>query len=993
MFNGTNSARNCAIALQSYIDASDAWISNHLYSTVQTFLPSAETTTYTDYITTTLCDGIPRAISPHLSFLTTTGGGYLIPQVLASNYTEKPPCSLGPQYCTLQQEIFSSKLADYESGEQAWWSYITARNDTDLCTGISGVFTCNVPGAPQSPLAPSSPYCTPYTACSTCQITAGSVRLLYWPSTAVPNNNICPSPNVTNTTTFTAEPTGKGPNTQVFDGFTLTSPTAYMSFSGIVVSWCSNQSTIKTNTIIPVNPTDVSSLRSVPWPAGQAPGVNVPYINYEGPYSFDYGDFNTPMPYSAYTNAWFCFGDPSEFCAIMTPDKYGPILSYPKSFIQMVDPLLSSCTLEYGYRGVYDPPHALQLQPSAALPAPLSPSANPKPHTSETPADPITIPTTSASAQPPPVAPTPSPTTRRTPIANPSNAPPSPSSSPGQRVPGPEIPGDAPGGNTGAAQTKDPPPAQPAQQPSAGGVPTAEPDTQPGSHSGGNGDPQNLSPGNVLSSGGDPANGAGGEIASILRGAGGSPSHPADSDPAQDPGNPGTENRPGADGSSDGGAGIASILANGGTGSGEFDGNTGSSSGSTGAQIPSVVGGTGGQPIYRIPNDPGAVSIAGTTLRAGDHTEVAGTPVSVGNGYVVVGSGAQASTLSLAENVADPGGSGAVLTFGSKTFTAVQEPGHNGAVVIGDQIVSLGGAPITVAGHTVSLGNHGLTVDGSSTIALGPLVTGDTSSVAKNMAVISLGSSKVTAIEQDHGVVAIGTQTLSVGGPEITMDGHVVSLGSNGVVVDGSSTIGLEQLASADLIKEMKATAIITLGSSELTAFEESNGDMVIRTQTISIGGPAITVDGHVLSDGPNGVIVDGAKTVPWSSLSGAVAEEALITAVDGKVLTAIEQSNHAGTVVVDGSVTLMVGGPDATIDGEVISLGTGGLVVNGSVTEPFSIASTTTPTDGQSLGHATVAATSSGETKSSSVTSTSAALKIPRFALWILGFIYLLRG
>ncbi|KAI9692820.1 MAG: hypothetical protein M1822_004814 [Bathelium mastoideum] len=1016
--NDTSSARSCAIALQNYIDASAAWFSNHTSSTTQKFAPSTGTSISYQYITTTLCDGVPRAISPSPVTVTTTAGGYWNPTFVAIPYPEKPPCSLDAEDCDLLLDVYSSRIVSYESADEAWLTY----NSVHSVTGVQ-VFPNTLP---------VSPTCTPYTPCHSCQVSANSMRLLYWPSTAVPNNNICPSQNGTNMTTFTATQTGDGPNTQVFEGMTLTSPTAYMSFAGVVVSWCSNQSTIKTNTIIPVNPTDVSSLRSVITPVfnPSAPG---PYINYKGPYSFDYGDLNTPMPYSAYTNWWSCFGDPDYFCATMTPDLYGPILQYPSSFIQIIDPSLSTCELGYAYRGVYDPPHALQQQPSAALP--MNPhkfsASSPAQTSSRIPADPATSPANSASAKSSPVPPTPSPTPYIPPGASSPKAPPLMPPSTGQHTAGSGTSKDPSGGDPVPEQGSGSQAPQPSQQPPAAASPSdSDPDSDSDPHVTGNGGSESVDPGHapdpanppkstpnnagdpaqdaggnivgILSAGGsqpqspgsgtagDPAQNAGGHVVGILNHGGGSQPQPPGSGAADDPGNIGLANEPEPDPSGNGGAAIISVLAHGGTSSGVSDPQAGPSSSNTGVEDPGVIAAmVGDEPIYQVPNDPSSVRVAGASLHEGDQTEIGGTPVSMGSGYIVVGTGAEASKIPL---TSDEGSlEGAILTLGSKAYTVYQEPGQNGAVVIGSQTLSIGGPPVTVGGHVVSLGGDGVVVDGSSTAVLDVPVTVDPAMVAKATGVLSFGSPQITAFEESDGNMVVGTQTLSVGGPAITMDGHLVSLGSQGVVVDGRSTVAIDSSVAAGQGLQAKATAVIFLGSSRITAFEEGNGDVVIGTQTLSVGGSAVTIDGHTLSDAPGGIVVDNSRTVSWSEISGAMgSEEARITAADGKILTAVEEPGHAGTIIIDGSITLSAGGPDATVDGEVISFASGALVVNGSVTETLSSIPTTTLANSQLVDKATSTASSARNTGTISAASTSTMLKVPDLAFGTLWFFYL---
>ncbi|KAL9077053.1 MAG: hypothetical protein Q9157_003501 [Trypethelium eluteriae] len=825
-----------------------------------------------------------------------------------------------------------------------------------------------------------------------------------------------------------------GPNTQVFEGMTLTSPTAYMSFSGVGVDWCGTQSIVKTNTIIPVDPHDVSSLRVVPYPIAGEP---YPYGTFAGPYSFNYGDFNTPMPYSAYTNAWFCHGEPANFCPIMTPDQYSPIVAYPKSFMEILNPMYSACTLIYDYRGVYDPPHALQQEPSAAQPIPVSPTTPPARGPSPIPTGPNMNPTTPASASPPIIAPTPSRTPNQQPTPNPtepSAAGPPPSY---PQPPGQGGSGDPAGNDPRPAQDPNPPPAQPAQDPPPGNPPS-DPDSDPrpapgpaGNDNGNvNGDPGTPSSGNTPrpeggssegdpARGGDPAQAVGGNIVSMLLspggrgGGGGGGSSGANAGADSDPSNGGAPENSGygygsssgSDSPSDPGIDILPALAEGGSNPrpspGDFapgqgassGGGGGSAGGDAGAQDPRVVAQVGGQPVYAIPNEPNAVQIAGATLRPGSQTEMGGTPVSVGNGYLVVASGAQASTVAL-------GGSGVAQDLrvvgkvgGLLVYAVPNDPDGvqiDGTTLRAGTMTEIGGAPVSVGNGYVVVGSGaaastislpGTTAGANARLGLG----GDNGAgnaivqaAAGTGAVLTLGSQTLTALDEPghSGIVVIGSQTLSLGGPLATIDGHVMSVGSNGLVIDGSSTVALATPLTADSGSGTKATAVVSLGSDVVTASEESNGDMVIGTQTLSVGGPALTIDGHVFSDGPNGVVIDGSRTASWAPFSGIAEEEVRVTGADGKVLTAVEESGHPGTVVMDGSITLSVGGPAITVDGEVVSLAPGGLVVNGSVTKAFSNAPITASATNTAANSATGAATRFGNAQA---TSTNIALNRSR--------------
>ncbi|KAL9088565.1 MAG: hypothetical protein Q9165_006085, partial [Trypethelium subeluteriae] len=547
----------------------------------------------------------------------------------------------------------------------------------------------------------------------------------------------------------------------------------------------------------------------------------------------------------------------------MTPDRYAPIIAYPKSFIQSIDPSLSTCVLQSPYAGVYDPPHALQQQPSAALPISQSPYPNPQTHTSSSEADTsIAKPSPSASVKPPPVPPTPSRTTYQRPTTPPTNSPNAEQQDPHSSSTGPSS-----GSNSNPTQNDPHQPVPPIRQPQ-GGIPPSNvnPDPEPGPQPGVEDDPDTASnqqgsdPADLSENGEgsqhDPGQSAGSEIAGIMNDPGRDPTESPDSETGQSAGNVAAADVWGTDVSNNEGTKIVSMISDDGSSSGTSDQDSGPFSDESEAQKLRVVAVVGGQTMYRIPDDPDAIEIDKVTLHPGEQTRLFGTPISIGTGRVVVGTDEQASAISLGKNIAPDGVSGAIVTIDSRILTAFQE--SDNAIVIGSQTASLGGLPVTV-------------------------------------------------------------------------DGHFLSFGSNGLVVDGSSAIPLSTPIAVYPEAMTKATAVII--PSSLTAFDENDGDIVIGDQTLSVGGPPITMEGHVLSDGSDGIVVDGSKTALWMQTQELRSDgkETLITAPDGKVFTIFEASS-ATDVVVDGH-TLVVGGSDATIDGDVIYLASGELVVNGSVT------------------------------------------------------------
>ncbi|KAF2083249.1 hypothetical protein K490DRAFT_70003 [Saccharata proteae CBS 121410] len=307
-----------------------------------------------------------------------------------------------------------------------------------------------------------------------------------------------------------------------------------------------------------------------------------------------------------------------------------------------------------------------------------------------------------------------------------------------------------------------------------------------------------------------------------------------------------------------------------------------------------VIATIGGMQITTDPSDPGAVMIGGTPISVGAVTTVAGTPVSIGSGYAVIGS----KTILL------PSADSPVLaTIGNMEITT--DPSNPNAVMIGGNPVSKG-VVTTISGTPVSVGS-GVVVAGSRTIPL-PNITPGPLAILSNLK-FSTDPSKSNAI-------LIGSTTLSQG-DVATISGTIVSVGS-GVFAVGSQTFMMPSFTS-----EPTLDATFTDNGSVYTA-SSIDGTIYLGSQTLSKGGPAATLPGgEVITAGTNGLVV-GTATFAFTTAPTLAA----VFTDNGNVYTA---SRIDGTVYL-GSLTLSEGGPAATLSGgEVVTAGADGLVVGTS--------------------------------------------------------------
>lgn len=144
-------------------------------------------------------------------------------------------------------------------------------------------------------------------------------------------------------------------------------------------------------------------------------------------------------------------------------------------------------------------------------------------------------------------------------------------------------------------------------------------------------------------------------------------------------------------------------------------------------------------------------------------------------------------------------------------------------------------------------------------------------------ALITIGSQVVTAFAS--GPFVIDRSTLLTNAPAATVSGKTISLGPSGIVIGGSMvlysslfppTAGIPTPAPTQ--QPPTAHAILTLGSLTLTAARGSSLSslIVVGSATLIIGGPAATINGHMVSAEPSGVVVNGVSTITLSGPSAA---------------------------------------------------------------------------------------------------------------------------
>ncbi|GAB7328418.1 hypothetical protein MBLNU13_g00389t1 [Cladosporium sp. NU13] len=918
------SKRSWAAVNGTKFASTTVYITSNTYEEIYNLVDYKTTTSLEKNATAyTLCDKWPRldgstSISSHSYQSIVPWTSSFIKTESVSTAFPAPNCTILKPECDILYTSFSSA----ESSWNASWSSYDSYRSSALSAGV--VPTRSFPQQDYTSPICGSP--TPFLSASAvgppgCAVDKATVQLLYWP-VARQTSDLCNG----NASLATMTPTISGkPNTAVYEGTTLTSPTVYIALDG---TWrvTSSGSTIDQHSllILPQKPTDVSSVCAI-----SGGGYNT--------YAVDYADFGGAVPASAYrcqprcnTNTFkqiftntsivytgFTFEDttvpestrtfmrndwdgtrdgyPSENLCSTIWDDYRPALSIPAEFSSM-KPAQGmgrfNCEFIFSNDSIfYDPPKALMGESAIIKPTlPGKPPADPE-ATAKPTADPGSVPkpTTPTPTQLPSVETDPpavpdGPSQSPDPVTSTPYAPSQPSQSPDPGTDRPDVPEESsqrPDSDTSNV------PDRPSDSPNPS---TDEPDApaEPSSPGSGNSDKPEASPNRPPGS-------------TNTR----SGSHNED-DPAQAT-----------------------------AGSGPTQ--TGSSHNTQVKPAPTgvVITASNGDHVTAIQTQAaGPVVVGGVTLTQGQSTDIDGV------GEVVVGS----SGLSVGS------------TF--HTFTAVG-PAATPAVVLTDST----GNEVTVS-HGSDAGD---VVVGSSTLALGALIiaglgdfaasTDGPHSAPTSNAFVLAGTTFAA-----HGTSAISLSpdvTLVPGGPAVSIDGQVLSLAPSGtiIVVDGTTQRPTSPETPAPTLK---------IGGTAYTANQAS--DFVVDGATLTRGG-SVVVDGTTVSLDPSGgyAVVNGVT----QSLSAPVttASPAPTLDISGTTYTANQTSNF-----VIGGTTLTRGG-SVVIDGTTVSLdASGGDVVVNGVTQTISAPATTTASStDENAGESATPSTTGGNTDESATPSASA--------------------
>lgn len=289
--------------------------------------------------------------------------------------------------------------------------------------------------------------------------------------------------------------------------------------------------------------------------------------------------------------------------------------------------------------------------------------------------------------------------------------------------------------------------------------------------------------------------------------------------------------------------------------------------------------------IARAPND--GLVVGGNTIAPGQSATVNGHAIAVASSNVVV----DGNTYAFAPTIAS---TATPITIGGLSI----KPASNGGAVIGDSTFSPGDTT-TTAGHVISVDSDNVVIDGSTQTFPSPTPVGAPAIIVEGLQVQPASD----------GAVLVGSSTLAAGA-QTTVDGHLISVGADNVVIDGTTnalptpTAGAPIVIGAISIQAAPSGGLI-LGSSTLTPWSQSN------------------IAGHVISVGVGDVVVDGiTSNLPIPSMSSPI------------LIGAFPMQREPDGDLVVGSSTLVIGS-QTTMAGHVISVGANDVIVDG-VTNPL---------------------------------------------------------
>ncbi|KAK4901468.1 hypothetical protein LTR49_027238, partial [Elasticomyces elasticus] len=166
------------------------------------------------------------------------------------------------------------------------------------------------------------------------------------------------------------------------------------------------------------------------------------------------------------------------------------------------------------------------------------------------------------------------------------------------------------------------------------------------------------------------------------------------------------------------------------------------------------------------------------------------------------------------------------------------------------------GQTATIDGTLLSVASTGLVVGGTKPISFSVLQI----SGSVPQAVVTLSGHTLTATKFSNGD-AVTQETTLPQGSATTIDGILISNVASDLVVGSTQTVPFSAAPSATGTPGLQV--VVTLSSHTFTASElPGASSVVVNGTTLTQGRAAATIDGTVVSNGPNGLVIGGTQRV-----------------------------------------------------------------------------------------------------------------------------------
>lgn len=243
---------------------------------------------------------------------------------------------------------------------------------------------------------------------------------------------------------------------------------------------------------------------------------------------------------------------------------------------------------------------------------------------------------------------------------------------------------------------------------------------------------------------------------------------------------------------------------------------------------------------------------------------------------VVDGQDEHQSSVPASQNSELPG---AIPPFDSTSIVAVATTTRldgtpTTEAIIGGTTLVEGGSAATISGHTVSFASGSLVLDGTeiaiSALSSPPPVQPEVSAVLESSSsTFTVERPTITASDGKTTIEAIVEgKTLIEGGSAVTIDGHIVFLKSNDIVVDGTLTVQMSSLPtpSQSYLVTLDSDVLTGTGTAVVGSAGCTTTEVILDGSTLLLYGPAVTISGHTLSLAASGLVQDGTQVDPFTT-------------------------------------------------------------------------------------------------------------------------------